>query len=169
MDMLKKLVLLIFFFSSITSLADPGEIVELENIYSKEYYSNGSLKAEGWIVDSKKEGYWKFYYRNGQLEKEGHLSKDKPTKYWYFYRDNGLLESEGHYDSGTKTNWWLFYDATEKLNHKCQLKNGQKNGYCFIYTDDKIVKAAQFKDGKKTKEWTDLKSFKKDNKLSDLQ
>jgi antitoxin component YwqK of YwqJK toxin-antitoxin module len=167
--MLKKLVLLILFFSSITSLADTEEIIEVEKTYSKTYYVNGNIKAEGWIVNSKKNGYWKFYYLNGQLEKEGHLSKDKPTKYWYFYRDNGILESEGHYESGTKTNWWLFYDITEKIYHKCQLKNNQKNGYCLIYNNNKIVKVAKFKNGGKIKEWTDFKSFKKDNKLSDLQ
>jgi antitoxin component YwqK of YwqJK toxin-antitoxin module len=169
MSMLKKLVLLFLFFNSITSLADTEEIVEVEKAYSKNYYANGKIKAEGWIIDSKKDGYWKFYYRNGQVQKEGHLSKDKREKYWYFYRDNGILESEGHYDNDNKTKWWKYYDFSEKVNHKCQLENGKKNGYCLIYINDKIVKAAKFKHGKKIKEWTDFKSFKKDNKLSDLQ
>jgi len=57
----------------------------------------------------------------------------------------------------------------EVINHKCQLKNNQKNGYCLRYQNKKIVKAEKYKAGKKIKEWTDLKSFKKDNKLSDLQ
>ncbi len=166
---IQKVSFLLFFFGMISSIAFANDHGLNEKTYSKKYYASGKIKAEGWIVDSKKDGYWKFYYRNGQLEKEGHLSKDKPTKYWYFYRDNGILESEGHYESGTKTNWWLYYDSAEKINHKCQLKNGHKNGYCLIYSNDKIVKASKFKDGKKIKEWTDFKSFKKDNKLSDLR
>lgn len=168
-DKMQKIIFLFFFFGIISSITFAHNNSLIEKTYSKTYYANGNIKAEGWIVNSKKNGYWKFYYQNSQLKKEGHLSKDKPTKYWYFYRDNGILESEGHYENGTKANWWIYYDMTEKVHHKCQLKNNQKNGYSFIYNNNKIVKAAKFKNGEKIKEWTDFKSFKKDNKLSDLQ
>lgn len=168
-DKIQKMNFLFFFFGIISSITFASDNSLIEKAYTKTFYDNGNIKAEGWIIDSKKDGYWKFYYRNGQLKKEGHLSKDKPTKYWYFYRDNGILESEGHYDKGVKTKWWLYYDNEENVNHKCQLKNGEKNGYCLIYNNNKIVKAAKFKNGKKIKEWTDYNSFKKDNKLSDLK
>ena len=166
---IQKVIFLLFFFGMISSITFANEKSLYEKTYTKKYYASGKLKAEGWIVASKKIGYWKFYYPNGSLKKEGHLSNDKRTKYWYFYRDNGSIESEGHYDSDAKTNWWLFYDITEKINHKCQLKHGKKNGYCFIYNNNKIISASKFKDGNKINEWTDYKSFKKDNKLSDLQ
>jgi antitoxin component YwqK of YwqJK toxin-antitoxin module len=165
---IQKVLFLLFFFGMISSFVFANAQSLNEKTYSKRHYANGNIKAEGWIVDSKKDGYWKFYYRNGQLQKEGHLSKDEPTDYWYFYRDNGIVESEGHYDNGTKTKWWKYFDSAENINHKCQLKNGKKNGYCLIYNNDKIVKATKFKNGKKIKEWTDFKSFKEDNKLSDL-
>ncbi len=167
--MLKKIVFLLFIFGSIVSLAGAEEIFELEKTYSKEYYSNGNLKAEGWINNAKKEGYWKFYHRNGNLQKEGHISNDKPIKYWYFYRENGTLESEGHFSKGTKNMWWLFYDNMERIYHKCQLKNNKKDGYCLLYTNEKLVKVEKYKAGKKIKEWTDFRSFKKENKLSDLK
>ena len=167
--MIQKVTFLLFFFGMISSMAFANEPTLNEKTYSKKYYTNGNIKAEGWIIDSKKDGYWKFYYRNGELQKKGHLSKDKPTNYWYFYRNNGMLESEGHYNKGAKTKWWLFYDTMEKINHKCQLKNNKKNGYCLIYSNDILVKASKFKDGKKIKEWTDLKSFKKENNVSNLQ
>ncbi len=166
---IQKVTFLLFFFGMISSITFASDHILNEKTYSKKYYANGNMKAEGWIVDSKKNGYWKYYYRNGQLQKEGHLSKDKRSKYWYYYRDNGILESEGHYENDTKTKWWKYYDSAEKVNHKCQLKNGKKNDYCYIYNNDKVVKAAKYKDGRKIKEWTDLKSFKKDNKMSDLQ
>ncbi len=144
-------------------------IIELGKSYSKEYYSNGNIKAEGWLRNAIKEGYWKFYYRNGSLKKEGHISNDKPINYWYFYREDGTRESEGHFSKGIKHMWWLFYDDGENIYHKCQLKNNKKDGYCFRYTNEKLVKAEKYKAGKKIKEWTDFKSFKKENKLSDLK
>jgi len=57
----------------------------------------------------------------------------------------------------------------EMINHKCQLKNNQKNGYCFHYKNKQLIKAEKYKAGKKIKEWTDMKSFIKENKLSDLK
>ena len=140
-----------------------------ERSYTKAYYSNGELRSEGWIENDSKESYWKFYYPNGNLQKEGHFSNDKPTKYWYFYRENGTLEREGHFSKGTKQLWWLFYDDIGKIYHKCQLKNNKKDGYCLRYLNEKLVKAEKYKAGKKIKEWTDFRSFKKENKLSDLK
>ena len=54
------------------------------------------------------------------------------------------------------------------MNHKCQLKNDKKNGFCFKYYHNKLTKAEKYRKGKKIKEWTNLKSFKKENSLSDL-
>ena len=76
---------------------------------------------------------------------------------------------EGHYLAGKKNKWWLFYDDMGHINHKCQLKDNLKNGYCLIYDMEKLVKASKYIEGKKIKEWTDYKSFRKENKLSDLR
>ena len=140
-----------------------------QSSYQKNYFDNGNIKSEGWTKNNKKIDYWNFYFLNGNLKKEGHFSEDKPIEYWYFYNENGIKQSEGHFDNGEKVNWWLFYDNFEKINHKCQQKHNQKNGYCLIYKNEKLVSAAKFKSGKKIKEWTDLKSFKKENNLLDLQ
>ena len=157
-----EIILFIFLFCFSTSLFSQKE-------YHKEYYKNGQLKEEGWLLNNDKIDYWKFYYKNGNLKKEGHFSTNKPIKYWYFYTEKGIKKSEGHFVKGQKTNWWLFYDASEKINHKCQMKHNQKNGYCLMYKDEKLISAAKFKAGKKIKEWADLKAFKKENNLLDLQ
>ncbi|MDD7886910.1 toxin-antitoxin system YwqK family antitoxin [Flavivirga sp. 57AJ16] len=144
--------------------------VNAQTSYKKTYYDNGHIKSEGWINnDHKKINYWTFYYPNGHVKKEGHFQQDKPVKYWYFYAENGNKKSEGHFIDGKKNNWWLFYNDMEKIDHKCQLKDNQKNGYCLMYKNEKLVSAKKYKAGKKIKEWTDYKSFKKENKLSDLQ
>lgn len=140
-----------------------------QKTYQKNYFDNGALKEEGWMKNGKKTDYWKFYYENGTIKKEGHFSKNKSSKYWYFYAYNGNKKSEGHFANGEKNNWWLFYDSKGNINHKCQLKHNQKNGYCLMYNKGKMVSVSKFKAGKKIKEWTNIESFKKENKLSDLQ
>ncbi|WP_235869082.1 toxin-antitoxin system YwqK family antitoxin [Polaribacter aquimarinus] len=144
------------------------------NIYSqkkyyKEFYKNGQIKEEGWLLNENKTEYWKFYYQNGNIKKEGHFKNNLEIKYWYFYRRNSGIEKEGHFKEGRKSNWWLFYDNKGVVNHKCQLKNNKKNGYCLIYNNSKLIKASKFKHGKKIKEWTDFSSFKDENNLNDLR
>lgn len=137
--------------------------------YVKEYYKNGKIKQEGWLLVDNKIDYWKFYYKNGNLKKEGRFKNNLEVKYWYFYRQNSTIEKEGHFKKGTKLDWWLFYDQDGNIDHKCQLKNDEKNGYCLIYKRKKLVKASKYKDGKKIDEWKDFSSFKEENSLNDLR
>ena len=143
--------------------------VSAQKEYQKKYFDNGQLQEEGWTKKGVKIKHWKFYYQNGTLQKQGSFKNGKPAKYWYFYRENGTKESAGHYVKGKKSKWWLFYDENEKVNHKCQLKNNQKNGYCLRYMGEELIRAEKYKNGEKIGEWTDLKSFKKENSVWDLQ
>ncbi|MFK7749264.1 MAG: toxin-antitoxin system YwqK family antitoxin [Kordia sp.] len=137
--------------------------------YKKSYFDNGQLQEEGWTKKGVKIKHWKFYYQNGALKKQGSFKNGKPAKYWYFYRANGTKESAGHFVNGKKSKWWLFFDMNGNVNHKCQLKNNQKNGYCLRYMDEELIRAEKYQNGKKIGEWTDLKSFKKENSVWDLK
>jgi len=160
---MKRFILLSFFLFGIIQLGfSQKEYVTLK-------YPNGAIKSQGWLKNGKKTAYWKFYHPNGQKMKEGHYNDDNPIRYWYFYREDGMKTSEGRIKNGVKTDWWLFYDSNGRVDHKCQLKNGEKNGYCLQYKDSELIKAEKYRSGKKIKEWTDYKSFRKENKLSDLQ
>ena len=156
-----------YFFYSILFLITFN--LSAQKIYKKAHYKNGNVESEGFLKENKKQGYWKFYYDNGTLKKQGHYLNDKPVKYWYFYNENGSKQSEGHYYNGSKNKWWVFYDDMGKINHKCQLKLNQKDGYCIVYEKGKIIMASKYEAGKKIKEWTSLKAFKKENNLLDLQ
>ena len=140
-----------------------------QKTYQKTYFKNGNLKEEGWTFQNKKVDYWKFYYKNGNIKKEGRFKNNLEINYWYFYKENFSKEKEGHFNKGKKSNWWIFYDDWGFVNHKCQLKNNQKNGYCLLYENQKLIKASKFKNGKKLKEWKDVSSFKKENSLNDLR
>ncbi|WP_246034730.1 toxin-antitoxin system YwqK family antitoxin [Polaribacter aestuariivivens] len=157
----KAIIVIILFFCSTNVFS--------QKKYEKEFYKNGQIKQEGWVLNENKVDYWKFYYENGSLQKEGHYKNNLEIKYWYFYRPNSIVEKEGHFKNGVKLNWWLFYDKKGIINHKCQLKNNQKNGYCLMYSNKKLVKASKYKKGVKIKEWTDFSSFKEENNLNDLR
>ena len=160
--MLKKTLIFFFFlWISFNSFS--------QKKYHKEYYKNGQIKEEGWILNDKKTAFWKFFYRNGNIKKEGYFKDSLETKYWYFYTPNSVKEKEGHFKNGVKHDWWLFYDANGYVTHKCQIENNQKDGYCLIYKNKKLVKASKYKEGKKIKEWTDFSSFRSENSLNDLR
>lgn len=143
--------------------------ISAQKTYQKIYFDNGAIKEAGWLNKNEKTDYWKYYHSNGKIKKEGHYNNGQPSKYWYFYHQDGTKKSEGHYRNGLKNNWWLFYDDMEIINHKCQLKNNQKNGYYLMYKNKKLISARKYRAGKQIKEWTDLKSFKKENNLRDLK
>ena len=121
------------------------------------------------VTNDLKNKFWKFYHSNSVISKFGSFNQNLKTGYWQYFRESGKKEKEGHYITDKKVKWWLFYDDNEKINHKCQLKDNQKNGYCLMYKNEALISAVKFKAGQKIKEWTDLKSFKRENKLSDLK
>jgi antitoxin component YwqK of YwqJK toxin-antitoxin module len=156
-------------FTFATLLFFLGRPSEENAKYHKEYYESGKTKAEGWVQKGVKTGYWKFYDIDGNVSEKGHYTSGKRENYWYFYRTNGIRSKEGHYYNGQKTDWWLYYNEFGKLDYKCQLNIGIKNGYCLRYVKGQISSAIKYNRGKKIKEWHDLRSFKRENKLSDLK
>lgn len=161
--MFTKLAILVLFFFSF------GNASEDSRSYHKEYYQKGKVKAEGWVKNGLKEGYWKFYHPNGRLSEKGHYKRGQRQDYWYFYTQKGNPRQAGHYRKGKKADWWLFFDTQGKVNHKCQLNNGEKNGYCLQYMNEKLTSAEKYRNGRKLKKWTSFSSFKRENKLSDLK
>ena len=140
-----------------------------ETTYKKTFYANGKVKSEGWVRYNVKTGYWKFYHENGKISSQGHYEYDKKEKYWYFYNKNRVRVQEGHFINDEKINWWLFYDNQGRINHKCQLSKGVKNGYCLKYVNNELTSAEKYNNGKKIKEWSSFGAFKKENSISDLK
>jgi len=134
-----------------------------EKMYSKEYYENGFIKAEGWQMDSSKTGYWIFYHPNGKIASKGHFEKNKRDKYWYFYSKTGELEKEGHFIKGSAENWWIFYEIGTRNKNKFEYKNNLKNGYGLRYKNKRLIKVEKYINDRKEGEWTSISSFRRDN------
>ncbi len=158
------IVISLLFFSFQTSV---------EKEYHKEYYNDGSIKSEGWKIANQKTGYWYTYHTNGNVLEQGHYRNNKRQGYWYFYSLENKLIKEGHFINNKAEKWWIIYDIADgnKKNQtirKYQYRNNKKNGYCLLYKNDKLFKAEKYVDDRKTGEWTDVFSFKKDNPNASL-
>jgi antitoxin component YwqK of YwqJK toxin-antitoxin module len=156
--MYKTLAFLIFFGTMVTSGFATGE-----KVYTKKYYSNGIVKAEGWQMGTTKTDYWIFYHSNGIVASRGHFRNNSKNGYWYFNDIRGHLEKEGHYVDGSAENWWIFYDFTNSKTLKLQYKNNLKNGYSLCYKNGMLTKAEKYTNDKKVGEWTSFLAFKHDN------
>ena len=146
-----------------SSLEITSEILVTEKMYTKEYFSNGILKAEGWQSMNTKTDYWIFYHENGQVAAKGHFNTNKKEGYWYYYTPKGDLEKEGHYNNDIAEDWWIFYDIAVGNKIKFQYKNNQKNGFALHYIKRKLVKAEKYINDTKVGEWDSLWAFKRDN------
>ncbi|MBE17104.1 MAG: hypothetical protein CL867_12735 [Cytophagaceae bacterium] len=131
--------------------------------YTRQYNASGQLLAEGWLDQDKRTDFWKWYHNNGRLASEGHYKNDHKSGYWHFYDLNGNLIKEGHYQNGRAYNWWIFYDLVRQEKRKVQFQNNQKNGFCLVYKENKLLQVEKFVANKKTGSWTNLRDFKRDN------
>ncbi|MBW1297507.1 toxin-antitoxin system YwqK family antitoxin [Aquimarina litoralis] len=141
--------------------------------YHREYYSDGSIKAEGWKINNQKTDYWYSYYPDGNVLEKGHFKNNKKQGYWYFYSSENKLLKEGHFINNKAEKWWIIYDIAtinkkDRVTRKFQYRNNKKNGYCLLYKNDKLFKAEKYIDNQKMGEWTDVFSFKKDNPNASL-
>lgn len=155
--MIFKLILNLSLFGFLIQLIPQSTVP----VYIKEYYSDGSLKAEGWRSNQMNQNYWIFYYPNHEVAKKGHFLNNKMNDYWYFYSDDGNLSKEGHFSKGEEMNWWVFYNGN--ICKKIQFINGNKDGYALIYKNNQLKKAEKYTHNIKTGEWTSLIKFKLDN------
>ena len=143
----------------LTSWSNP----DIDKMYSKEYHSNGNLKAEGWVHNMTKTNYWYFYHDNGKLASEGHYEDNNKSGYWHFYNSEGKVIKEGHYTNGVAEDWWIFYDLASNKKEKIQYQNNQKNGFCLVYQGRKLQKVEKYVNDIHKGTWTDVRSFKRDN------
>jgi antitoxin component YwqK of YwqJK toxin-antitoxin module len=119
----------------------------------KEFYSDGSLRAEGLYESGKRVGEWKFYHPNGKTEQLGKFTKSgKPDGTWRWYYDNGQLLREEAYYNGLKDGLSEEYDETGTLVEKGEYLEGKEDGFWFTSTGDHCYKGS-YRDGLRTGPW----------------
>jgi antitoxin component YwqK of YwqJK toxin-antitoxin module len=87
----------------------------LKNGYWKFYYTNGTIKEQGYYQDNYKSGWWQSYDTKGKLIEEASYSRDEISGYIKRYT-SGVIFEEGKQFNGRKRGTWKFYDAQGKQN-----------------------------------------------------
>lgn len=86
--------------------------------YKAHYYSNNTLKEEGFYENSLKEGFWVYYYKNGEVKKEGVYYMGKKNEIWIEYNIRGEISRESKWYDGILKNEVCF----DKNNIKIRCK-----------------------------------------------
>ena len=81
----------------------------------RQYYNDHSLRAEGTVVNGRREGRWVFYFPNGNIQVEGNYIDGKEDGPYRVYRENGAPYYIGQYTAGVRTGTWEIYDQEGNL------------------------------------------------------
>ncbi len=134
----------------------------------KEFFADGSLKAEGNYEDGKPAGEWKYYHLNGKTEQAGRYNKQgKPDGKWKWFFDDGKLLREENYRNGLRDGLLSEYDEDSKLVEEGEFVNGEEDGPWFYLTGDDYVKG-NYRDGLRSGLWYTFSLLKNGDKTDSL-
>lgn len=113
----------------------------------KDFYPDGSLKAEGNYDNGKQTGAWRYFHPNGKIEQAGKFNKQgKPDGAWKWYFDSGRLLKEENYRGGLKDGMSTEYDETGKVIEEGEFVNGNEDGPWFELIGDSYIRGT-YRDG----------------------
>ena len=119
----------------------------------KDYYADGSLKAEGNYDNGKQIGEWKYYHSNGKTEQTGKFNKQgKYEGTWKWYFDNGQLLKEERYRNGLRDGLSTEYDETGKVITEGEFVDGNEDGPWFELIGDNFIRGT-YRDGLRNGMW----------------
>jgi antitoxin component YwqK of YwqJK toxin-antitoxin module len=134
----------------------------------KEFYPDGSLKAEGKYENGKPTGEWKFYYSNGKMEQTGRYNKaGKPDGLWKWYFEDGQLQREENYRAGLKDGLSTTYDEKGTIIEEGEFIDGNEDGAWIEQIGDTYTKGA-YRDGLRNGLWTYYYLENRDNGTDSL-
>lgn len=134
----------------------------------KEFFADGSLRAEGNYADGKTVGTWKFYHLNGKLEQTGKYSKQgKPDGVWKWYYEDGKPLREENYRNGLRDGLLSEWDEDGTLIQEGEFVDGEEDGAWFYLTGDNYVRG-RYREGLRQDVWYSYSLNKKEGKTDSL-
>lgn len=136
--------------------------------FVQNYYSNGVLKNQGYIVDDQMHGNWSHYSRYGELESNRYYFYGEPVDDWYSYHDGytdvvsyGNIKGIGH---------WIEYYNNGQVRESTFFHNKQISGiYQSYYKSGTVKVEGSYLYGKKHGKWTHYNSLGKMIKIENYK
>ena len=119
----------------------------------KEYYQEGTLKAEGSYDNGRHVGVWKYYYPSGRKEQTGSFNKQgKKDGTWRWYFESGNLLKEENFRNGLRDGLSSEYDESGKLIEEGEFFEDKEDGVWFGLTGDFYIRGS-YRDGLRHGMW----------------
>ncbi|MGB0177391.1 MAG: toxin-antitoxin system YwqK family antitoxin [Owenweeksia sp.] len=125
------------------------------NVISSKIYENGVVLFEG-IVDEqgRKQGPWKEFYPDGTLKAEGSYLDDLKIAEWVYYYPDGEVEQTGSYQQGLPNGNWVWYHSNGQPWREEEYFRGQEDGLSVEYSDTgTVITQGNYIDGRKDGKW----------------
>lgn len=126
------------------------------SIERSEMYHNGILTGEGLMLDDgSKDGPWKEYYSDGTLKAEGRYDAGKQVGEWKYYYSGGKISQTARFTkSGKADGTWKWFYEDGKLLREENFRNGLRDGTLSEYDEDgKLIQEGEFVDGEEDGSW----------------
>ena len=129
----------------------------------KEFYADGSLRAEGLYRNGSRIGKWKFYHPNASLEQEGNYNNQGNTDgLWKWYYDDGLLLREENYLNGNSEGIFTEFDDSGSPIIQGEYVEGMEEGF-WKYQHGDHREEGTYRSGMRNGDW---KYYYDDGQLS---
>jgi len=128
----------------------------LDRSYTKMFYKNGRIAAEGWYLEKRKDSVWTYY---SELDKsvrirEPYLDGKLEGEVRSYYENHGISETVSWKQNIKEGPWKQFYNnGSPRLSS--QYENNQLQGfYKIFYADSALKVKGEYLDHKATGTWT---------------
>ena len=105
------------------------------------YKEDGTIDAEGMLVNGKKEGEWKFYDDEGNLDEISTWKNDAVNGASKTYYENGQLKSEANWQMGLIHGLQQIWTENGEILQEVNWKEDKKAGKFVSYYKDEIGRA----------------------------
>ena len=117
-----------------------------EKLINKEYtfFSNGQINEETPIVDERAHGLFTEYFVNGKILTQGYMVKGTAQGYWFYYDKLGYLNDIKYFVDGEQYGWQRNFACNGKIFKSEFLEQGYIKQRCYYDTLGNITKRLNY-------------------------
>jgi len=119
------------------------------------YFKNGKIKGSGNYVNGTMSGLWRLYFSDGTLRSTGNYKNNLKDGEWHFYFNGGTKKSTGTFVAGVKHGSWTEYYKNGKVFYKGRYQYGRADGsWTYYFHSGKLYQSGNYKNDRKEGKWT---------------